>query len=72
MYTYLINKKRSHKFSWLEDVHDFPDEIVVGCLGEVGFETNVRELWLRGDVNRPVSSLFNSKEKSLISNSVMV
>lgn len=54
---YLINKKRSHKFPWLEDVHDFPDEVVVGRLGEVGFETNVRKLRLRGDVNRPVSSL---------------
>lgn len=54
---YLVDKKRSHKFSWLEDIHNLADEIIVGCLGKVGFEANVGELWLWSDVDRPVSSL---------------
>lgn len=55
--THLIDKKRSHKFSWLEHLHHLPDQIIVRCLGEVGFEADVGELWLRGDVDGPVSSL---------------
>ncbi len=55
--TYLIDKKRSHKFSWLEHLHHLPDQIIVRCLGKVGFEADVGELWLRGDVDGPVSSL---------------
>lgn len=54
---YLIDEKRSHKFPWFEDIHHLTDELVVGCLGEVGFKADVRELWLGGDVNRPVGSL---------------
>lgn len=53
----LIDEKRSHKFPWFEDIHHLTDELIVGCLGEVGFKADVRELWLGGDMNRPVSSI---------------
>ncbi len=54
---YLIDEKRCHKFSWFEDIHDFADKVVIGRLGEVGFKADIGELWFRGDVDRPVSSL---------------
>lgn len=54
---YLIDEKRCHKFPWIEDIHDLADNLIIGCLGEVGFKADIRELWFRGDVNRPVSSL---------------
>lgn len=55
--TYLIDKKCGHELSWLEHLHHLPDQIIVRCLGEVGFEANVGELRFRGDVDGPVSSL---------------
>lgn len=54
---YLIDEQRCHKFPWIEDIHNLADKLIIGCLGEVGFKADVRELWFRGDVNRPVSSL---------------
>lgn len=57
MMTHLIDKKRSHKFSRLEHLHHLPDQIIVRRLGQVGFKADVGELWLRGDVDGPVSSL---------------
>lgn len=62
VFKYLIDEKRCHKFPWFEDIHHLTDELVVGCLGEVGFKADVRELWLGGDVNRPVSSLEKQDE----------
>lgn len=61
---YLIDEQRRHKFPWIEDIHNLADELIIGCLGEVGFKADVGELWFRGDVNRPVSSL--EREPALI------
>lgn len=58
-YTNLINKKCSHKFPWLEHLHHLPHEIVIRCLGEVGFKAHVGEIWLWSDVDGPISSLQN-------------
>ena len=55
--TYLVHEKRSHKFSWLKDVHNFADQIIVGRLGEVGFKADVGKLGLWSAVDRPISSL---------------
>lgn len=55
--TYLIDKKRCHELSRFEHIHHLADQIVVRRLGEVGFEADVGELRLRGDVDGPVSSL---------------
>ena len=29
---YLIYKQGGHKFSWLEDFHNFPDQVIIGGL----------------------------------------
>lgn len=63
--THLIDKKRSHKFSWLEHLHHLPDQIIIRCLGEVGFEADIGELRLRGDVDGPVSSLERTSRATL-------
>lgn len=54
---HLVDEQRCHKFPWIEDIHNLADKLIIGCLGEVGFKADIRELWFRGDVNRPVSSL---------------
>lgn len=63
--TYLIDKKRGHELSWLEHLHHLPDQIIVRCLGEVGFEADVGELRFRGDVDGPVSSLEKTSRAAL-------
>lgn len=60
--TCLVDKQRRHKFSWLEHIHHLPDEVVIGGLGEIGFKADVGELWLRGDVDGPVSSLLGDEQ----------
>lgn len=62
--THLIDKKRSHKFPWLKHLHNLSDQVVIGRLGEIGFKADVGELWLRGDVDGPVSSLYESTGNS--------
>lgn len=63
---HLIDKECSHKFSWLEHLHNLPDQFIIWCLGEVCFKADVGELWLWGDVNGPVGSLWGKNEQSRI------
>lgn len=65
-HTHLIDKKSSHKFPWLEHLHHLPDQIVIGCLGKVGFKAHVGEIWLRSDVDGPVSSLHNRRDRATL------
>lgn len=55
--THLIDKKRGHKLSRLENLHHLADQVVIRRLGEVGFKADIGELRLRCDVDGPVSSL---------------
>lgn len=59
--THLINKESCHKFSWLENLYNFSNQVIVRGLTYVCFKTNIRKLWFWSDVNSPVSSLKKNK-----------
>jgi len=62
MGTHLINKEGCYKFSWLENLYNFSNQVIIRSLTYVCFKTNVREFWFWSDVNSPVSSLKNKRK----------